>query len=134
MRQPLQKLKVKSEKLKGREEYLELIKDELNVKEVVFDVDLVEEIELDITITPELQKEGNVRDLVRAVQDLRKQKNLSPQDAIVLKIETDEMGESFVKEFEAEIKKPTNINEFLFEKNTGVELIIQDFKFKIQIE
>lgn len=131
VRQPLKSLKVKSKKLEGKGEYLELIKDEINVKEIIFDENLAGEVELDTEITVELQKEGNVRELVRAIQDLRKQKNLSPQDPVILQVETDKEGESFVKEFEAEIKKPTNVNNIIFEANEGVELKIGSIVFKI---
>ena len=134
VRQPLQKLKIKNLRLKDKEEYLELVKDELNVKEVVFDGNLVEAVELDIEITAELQKEGNVRDLIRAIQDLRKQKDLLPREAVILHIETDKEGERFIQEFEKEIKQPTNIGEIIFENNDGEELNIQGLKFKLQIK
>lgn len=133
VRQPLRELRVKSLELKGKEEYLELIKDEVNVKEILFDQELETEVILNTEITPELQKEGNVRELVRAVQDLRKQKNLLPSESVILKIETDEAGKKFVEESEKEIKKPTNVSDFVFEKNTGVELSIQDLKLTISI-
>lgn len=133
VRQPLQKLKIKDLKLKDKEEYLELIKDEVNVKEIIFDENLAGEVELDTEITPELQKEGNVRELVRAIQDLRKQKNLLPSESIILKIETDEVGKKFVEESEKEIKKPTNVGEFSFENNDGEELKVGDYKFKIDL-
>lgn len=64
--------------------YFELIKDELNVKDVFVDDTQEDELTLDITITPELQKEGDIRKLIRAVQDMRKEKGLSPQDSISL--------------------------------------------------
>ena len=83
VRQPLTKLKVKSQKLKVLgEELLELIKDEVNVKEIVFDGTIKQDIELDVTITQELKEEGMVRDLIRSVQDLRKEEGLKPEDKI----------------------------------------------------
>ena len=74
VRQPLQKLKIKNLKLKNNEDLIKLIKDELNVKEVIFDDKISGEVELDTTITPELKKEGELRELVRGLQDLRKKK------------------------------------------------------------
>ncbi len=76
VRQPLATLKIKSEKLKP--ELLELIKDEINVKEIISDESISEEIELDTTLTPELIEEGKVRDAIRAVQEWRKEQNLKP--------------------------------------------------------
>jgi isoleucyl-tRNA synthetase len=58
----------------------EIVKDELNVKDIKFgDV-----VELDTVITPELREEGAVRDLIRAIQQERKNQNLNPQDRIML--------------------------------------------------
>ncbi|MEK7173135.1 MAG: isoleucine--tRNA ligase, partial [Patescibacteria group bacterium] len=72
VRQGLSKLKVKSAKLKVKEELLDLIKDEVNVKEVVFDENIKDEVELDTTMTDELKEEGQVREIIRHIQDLRK--------------------------------------------------------------
>jgi isoleucyl-tRNA synthetase len=135
VRQPLQKLKAKSLKLKvADQDYLYLIKDEVNVKNIEFDEGITEEVWLDTNITPALQNEGNVREFIRAVQDLRKEKKLMPTDTIKLSVVTDELGKNFLREFEIEIKKPTNIKEFIFDGNNGQELQIQDLKFKIFIQ
>jgi isoleucyl-tRNA synthetase len=49
---------------------VEIIKEELNVKGVVFGFD---KIELDTEITPELKLEGQAREVVRAIQEMRKE-------------------------------------------------------------
>jgi isoleucyl-tRNA synthetase len=82
VRQPLQSIIIRSEALPH--DYCQLIMDELNVKAVAFDVEIADEAILDTTITPELKAEGEYRELVRAVQDLRKAKGLTPSDAISL--------------------------------------------------
>ena len=66
--------------------YFGLICDELNVKQVKIDEKQEEDVVLDITITPELKQEGDVRKLIRAVQDMRKEKGLQPGDEIKLVI------------------------------------------------
>ena len=66
------------------EVYFELIKDEINVKEIIINESQNEDVILDITITEELRKEGDIRKLIRAVQDMRKEKGMSPQDNISL--------------------------------------------------
>jgi len=86
VRQPLNKLKVKSYKLKVNEELLEILADEVNVKEVIFDAEIKNEVELDTKITPELREEGILRELVRMIQDFRKEKKLKPQDKIKLRV------------------------------------------------
>jgi isoleucyl-tRNA synthetase len=109
VRQPLSKLKIKSYKLKVEDWglYSDLIKDEVNVKEVVLDNNISAEVELDTVITPALKEEGMVRELLRGIQDLRKQEKLSPGDAVSLQIMTDPAGEALVRKFEAEIKRTT---------------------------
>ncbi len=83
VRQPLNKLKVKSQKLKVvEEEFVNLVKDEVNVKEVVFDDSIEGEIELDTKITPELKEEGILRDLIREIQTERKNAALTPKDKV----------------------------------------------------
>src|SRR3989338_2135828 len=63
VRQPLASLKIKNQKLKikNKEDLLKLIKDELNVKEVVWDENIQQEVELDTKITTELKEEGELR-------------------------------------------------------------------------
>ncbi len=133
VRQPLSQLKVKSEKLKGGDEYINLIKDEVNVKEVEFVQGLDNEVELDTEITPELQKEGYKREFIRAIQELRKQKGLEPTDRAVLIVKTDKDGEEFLNGVIEDIKKPTNIVEIKFEDGIGGEVVVGGLSFSISL-
>ncbi|HUD03873.1 MAG TPA: class I tRNA ligase family protein, partial [Candidatus Paceibacterota bacterium] len=81
VRQPLTSATLKKQKSKLENEFLGLIKDELNVKSVVY-ADMQEEIILDTNITPELREEGVFREFLRAVQELRKKDNLSVADRV----------------------------------------------------
>jgi hypothetical protein len=76
VRQPLSKLEVK--KLEIGKEYIELIKGEVNVKEVIANGELGVEVRLDTALTPELEEEGKVREVIRQIQDWRKEKGLKP--------------------------------------------------------
>jgi isoleucyl-tRNA synthetase len=134
VRQPLASLKLKVESEKLKEEYLELIKDELNIKEVISDEKLEQEVSLDTEITPELKEEGNYRELVRAIQDIRKKEGLTPSDIIVLVLETNEEGKKLVEKFETEIKKTVLASEIKTEGNMGEEMKINDLVFKIAIQ
>ena len=134
VRQPLQKLKVKSLKLKVDKELLEVLADEINVKEIIFDKNIASDVELDIKITPELKNEGIVRELVRSIQDLRKKAGFNPQDKISLDMETDEAGGKLIKKFEKEIKKGTNTETMEFAKNKGEEIKIDELTLKIKIK
>jgi isoleucyl-tRNA synthetase len=104
------------------------------VKEIVFaeNKEKENEVELDTEITAELQKEGNARDFIRAVQELRKNKNLVPVDEVELLVETDDAGKEFLESVASEIKKPTNVSKFMFVENDGEELKIENYKFKIK--
>jgi len=84
VRQALQKFKVKNSKLKIKEEFLELIKDEVNIKEVVFDDKIKDEVELDTEISEKLKEEGQVREIIRQIQDLRKKAGLVPADRVII--------------------------------------------------
>ncbi|MCX6720804.1 MAG: isoleucine--tRNA ligase [Candidatus Staskawiczbacteria bacterium] len=86
VKQPLATLKIRSTKseIKNSDELLGLIKDEVNIKEIVFDDKISGEVELDTNITPELAEEGILREIIRDVQAERKAQNLVPQDMVSL--------------------------------------------------
>jgi isoleucyl-tRNA synthetase len=66
--------------LKKEPELLELIKDEINVKKVSFG----REFKLDTKITPELKEEGVIREIIRHIQEMRKEARLKPRDKILV--------------------------------------------------
>lgn len=79
IRQPLETLHAKTELTAP---YLEVIRDELNVKTVILDTTIEGDVHLNTTLTPELLEEGEVREAIRAIQEMRKEKNLTPKDMI----------------------------------------------------
>lgn len=74
VKQPLALLKIKNEKskIKNEKEILSLVKDEVNVKDIIFDEKINNEVELDTNITEELKKKGIMREGIRITMDLRK--------------------------------------------------------------
>ena len=88
VKQPIASLKIKNKKLKikNEEELLQLIKDEVNVKNIIFDDKINNEIELDVKITEELKEEGRAREIVRHLQDMRKNAGLKPADKILISL------------------------------------------------
>jgi len=82
VRQPLNELKIKKYELNKEKELLDLIKDEINVKKIVSDSKIKKEVELDSKITPELKEEGIIREVIRNIQEMRKQARLKPKDKI----------------------------------------------------
>ncbi len=86
VRQPLQSITIKNKKLKIKDnvELLNLIKDEVNVKDIIFNDKIKDTIVLDTRITQALKNEGVARDVVRSVQDFRKEQRLKPEDKILV--------------------------------------------------
>ena len=98
VRQPLQQLRIKDLGLRIKsEELLGILKDEINVKEIIFDSKIKDELELDTKITPELKAEGQLRELMRIVQDLRKEAGYTPKDKIYLWLELPKEIESAIR-------------------------------------
>ncbi|MFA6136342.1 MAG: class I tRNA ligase family protein [Candidatus Paceibacterota bacterium] len=99
VRQPLALLRVKGAWFRGKgdEGLLEILKDEVNVKEVIVDKKLKNEFELDTNITSELKNEGMIRELTRIIQDLRQKSGCVPKNKIFIWIESVPEIENFVK-------------------------------------
>lgn len=84
VRQPLASVSVPV--LKGEFEFTPILVDELNVKAVK----RAKEIQIDTKLTPELKREGLMREIVRHIQSLRKESGLEVSDRIELAAETDD--------------------------------------------
>ena len=136
VRQPLKRLSIKKQetRVKENEELVALIKDEVNVKEVVFGATIAEELALDTDITEDLKKEGQLRDLIRAVQDLRKKAGLTPADYAVVTIETGEDGKRFVEENEQALKEVAMLQEIAFSTAPqGNEVTVDTMRFSFSL-
>ncbi|PIR86169.1 hypothetical protein COU14_00455 [Candidatus Kaiserbacteria bacterium CG10_big_fil_rev_8_21_14_0_10_44_10] len=131
VRQPLQTLSLNIEM---EPEYSSIIADEINVKEVVGDTSLTERIALDTNITPELKLEGDSRDFIRAVQEMRKAKGLAPSDRISLIVKSSEEGQKVIKTFEAEIKRVVGADAITFGEATGEEAKVGSHSFVIEMQ
>ena len=105
VRQPLNELRIKNSGLGP--EFLELIKDELNIKRVIVDKNIVQEVELDTNLTLALIEEGKLRDIIRSIQDIRKEKGLKPSE--IMAFNTPAGEKEFFKKHALEIEKITNI-------------------------
>ncbi|MBU2575849.1 isoleucine--tRNA ligase [Patescibacteria group bacterium] len=131
IRQPLGMAKVFNKELS--DDYASLIKDELNVKQVAF-VKGENKIELDTKITDELRIEGNLRELVRTINAMRKKQGLTPGDVVVLKYKTDsdELKKVF-DQFEDELKKSVIASELVDGDIDGEKVDINGENINIEI-
>lgn len=79
IRQPLASLKIRNSnfEIRNDKELLEILKEEVNVKEITFDVKMEKEIELNTEMTDELKKEGIEREEIRSFKGARKDLGLS---------------------------------------------------------
>ena len=95
VRQPLTKLGYPGRKLP---ESLELIiADEVNVKDVIH----AKTLQLDTRISPQLKAEGEAREIIRQIQQARKEAECDLDEKIIVQLP------SWPKEFENLIKKET---------------------------
>lgn len=119
VRQPLSTIYVKSKKDEVLEFYEDLVQDEVNVKEVsslIEPLDTTKEntfiqtetndhiIYLNTEITEELKLEGLAREMVRKIQDLRKEQKLNVTDQINATFEDTEDNRKAVDMFNEYIK------------------------------
>lgn len=102
VRQPLSNLLVENSHFELEDQLVGLIKDELNVKDVEVKLGKGEvSATLDTKITPELKNEGEAREIVRKIQEARKEMNCGLSEVV-------EVGlPQWPREFEEEIKKKT---------------------------
>jgi isoleucyl-tRNA synthetase len=133
VRQPLKEASIKYQV--SSEELISIIKEELNVKEVRFDKDMEENIKLDTEITEDLKLEGIAREIIRFIQEMRKEAGYNVDNRIeVFYSEAspvfDKFGDIIAKEILAEKIVLEKMKEFDLEK----EFEIDGEKFAIQIK
>jgi len=71
VRQPLSELRITNYEF--RSDFLEIIKEEVNVKEIIIAKDEAQKIELNTEITEDLKMEGMAREIIRFIQEMRKE-------------------------------------------------------------
>ncbi len=106
VRQPLRTLVIKN--IDWESDYLDLIKAEVNVKEIIEDKNLENKIYLDTHLTPELIEAGQLRDLIRLIQDKRKEKGLRPDERMHYLVS--KKDQELFKKYSGEIKQATNVD------------------------
>lgn len=119
VRQPLASLKIQNQKskIKNKRDLLNLVKEEVNVKEVLFDDQIRGAVELDTIITPELQEEGTVREVVRQIQEMRKEVGLKPADQILVRYTSSENLDKILNKNRSVVLKEARIKDLVAERD-----------------
>lgn len=117
-----------------KEQLMKEIADEVNVKEVVISEDS-KDVELSTDLTPELIEEGYARELMRAIQGLRKKEGLDPGDNVVLIADTDEAGKEILEKYRSDITSTASLRDIEYAKvEDGLVLELEDMRFEFRVE
>lgn len=143
VRQPLKSATIASE-VNFTKEMLEIIKEELNVKEVIADSNSRTSekndpeavgVELDFNITNELRQEGLAREVIRSVQNARKQSGLEVDNRIKLAFSTkDESLNESIAKFNTEILSETLATELVSSIKGGYETTVKIASSELHIQ
>lgn len=91
-------------------------------------------VALDVNITPELKQEGNARELVNRIQNLRKDSGLEVTDRILLHFAGPKELEESIRAFKSYICTETLADDVLFDSNTDGEAIeIEEYVAKLKL-
>ncbi|MCP6718473.1 MAG: class I tRNA ligase family protein [Patescibacteria group bacterium] len=132
VRQALQELTIKDKELKNESQLLDLIKQEVNIKEISFG----KEIKLNTELTKALKEEGLVREVIRQIQEIRKEKKLIPQDAILVQFEGEHDISELLLRKEKEIVKETKAKDLDLVKGLkkGKQINVNGQKLQLSIK
>jgi len=127
VRQPLATLTVDTD---ISDEYIDIVKSEVNIKDVVHG----EETALDTTLTDELKREGVVRELIRAIQEMRKKVRLDPHDTTGVRIATHDDGMELLEAWRDDISATAGLSAIEYADDVeGEEVSEHDFHFVLAL-
>ena len=130
VRQPLASVTVPS--LGEFVRFEDILTEELNVKAV----EVGDEVVLDLTLTPELKREGMMREVIRHVQSARKDAGLNVDDRIAVSLKTEDEGlREAIDEHSATIAAETLAEEitdetFVYKMSAKVEGAVLDISLQ----
>ena len=132
VRQALQELVIKDKELKDKEELLDLIKQEVNVKKISFG----KELKLNTELTNALKEEGMIREVIRNLQQMRKKQSLTPKDIILIQFKTSTELEELLLKNKEKIIKETRAKDLVKKKEMKkmAEININGHKLRILIK
>ncbi len=115
---------VKYDSVLNDENYLKEIKEEVNIREIKTGKNSEKLCELDTNITEDLKVEGTYRELVRMIQDKRKEMNLKVSDTveIILPDSLDEFSKKVVELKKEELQKECGLKNIYFGAEMKIKL------------
>ncbi|MDP2673156.1 MAG: isoleucine--tRNA ligase [Nanoarchaeota archaeon] len=131
---PLAKATIKLKKdLKLKIELLEIIKKQLNVKEIELKNGEELSVDFDTVMTPELEAEGYAREISRQIQAFRKELGLKKSDWINLQLITDDELKKILEKNAEFIKERTNSKKIVIATDEKLgERFKKNIEFKIK--
>jgi isoleucyl-tRNA synthetase len=132
VRQPLASIAL--QKITLSDELLVLISDELNVKKVLENTAQEEVVVLDTAITEELKQEGYLREMARAIKDMRKEAGLTASDRAILYVSPN-LSNTFVGTITDELQTLCTLQE-IQEKTLveGTSVVVGEYTYMCLIE
>jgi isoleucyl-tRNA synthetase len=98
-RQPLASITVSSSLSVPKSNLLSVLADEVNVKKIFWNQGEQLDVSLDTVVTPELKAEGEAREWVRSIQDIRKTLGTTIEDQVEVTLpDWPAAFESYIKE------------------------------------
>ena len=123
VRQPLRTLRVNAQRSAFSAQLLQLIKDELNVRDVVRGKGKELSVDLDLNLDPELLAEGRLRELIRQVQEKRKGLGARLDQKIKIIVPRPEAGPALTDELLENLKRQTLATTVKQGRELKIELI-----------
>ncbi|MBL0145478.1 MAG: class I tRNA ligase family protein [Chitinophagaceae bacterium] len=123
----------KGEQLTITKEDVEIVTDEIPGFEVASKGSLT--VALDINITDNLKKEGNAREFVNKIQNIRKDQNFEIADRIIVEVLQNEMLQTSLNEYKAYICGEILADSLVFKPNLteGIDIEVNDAILKVNV-
>lgn len=122
VRQPLASATIKIDLEK---DLAEILKEEINVKEIIVKKNIQNDIELDTKLTPVLLEEGKLREMIRQIQDARRKAGLNPGDKVKLMAKVNEENRKILEKNKSKVLSSTNLSDIVIEVSQSPDLVFE---------
>lgn len=120
-RQVLSQLLINDQDIATNSDWSTLLADELNVKEIVFDDK--QDCYLDLTLTAELQAEGELRELARRIQEGRKTAGYHPTERLWLELYSPDDASQFFDQYQTSLLNLLKVDRVVWSDKLSAESV-----------